>query len=302
MSIVTAVSPQEFAINLATYDVDPLVTAFLAGNVVVSPTSIVITTATIETITFTGNFTFTGNDSIPTDGVVTGYRDRTLEITNLNITYNEVVDAIEEAGANENNFLGFIFDQADTITGSLLADTLFGYAGNDIITGDAGNDEIAGATGIDILRGGQGRDTLRGGQGRDTINGGQGADSIVGGIGGDLLTGGLGLDILTGGDGPDTFVLIGPNTGLDTILDFAPAEDIIQVVASAFGGGLVAGPLPPGRFVTGTAAGDAGDRFIYNPTTGALLFDVDGTGATAAIQVARLSNQPALTASNIVVV
>lgn len=36
--------------------------------------------------------------------------------------------------------------------------------------------------------------------------------------------------------------------------------------------------------VTGAAAQDADDRIIYNSATGAVPFDVDGRGATAAVQ------------------
>jgi len=56
--------------------------------------------------------------------------------------------------------------------------------------------------------------------------------------------------------------------------------------------GLAPGALAAGAFETGTAASDAGDRIIYNPTTGALMFDSDGTGAAAAILFATLDNHP----------
>ena len=39
-----------------------------------------------------------------------------------------------------------------------------------------------------------------------------------------------------------------------------------------------------------TAAHDATDRLIYNTTTGALYYDADGTGVTAAVQVALLGS------------
>ena len=42
----------------------------------------------------------------------------------------------------------------------------------------------------------------------------------------------------------------------------------------------------------------AGHRIVYNTTNGALFFDVDGNGATAAVQFATLTGAPALTAAD----
>jgi len=62
------------------------------------------------------------------------------------------------------------------------------------------------------------------------------------------------------------------------------------------------GALAAGAFVVGTAAQDADDRIVYNPTTGALFFDADGNGAGAAVQFAVLSGAPALAASDFTVI
>ena len=86
-----------------------------------------------------------------------------------------------------------------------------------------------------------------------------------------------------------------PTQGIDRITDFTPNQDIFQVSAAGFGGGLIAGAsLPVDQFVIGSAAGDANDRFIFDGTTGDLWFDMDGTGATSPVQIATLSNLPAL--------
>jgi Ca2+-binding RTX toxin-like protein len=72
------------------------------------------------------------------------------------------------------------------------------------------------------------------------------------------------------------------------------------VSASGFGGGLVAGDLiSSAQFILGTAATNASQRFIYNSTSGALLFDSDGNGSIAAIQFATLSPNLALTFEDI---
>ena len=48
-----------------------------------------------------------------------------------------------------------------------------------------------------------------------------------------------------------------------------------------------------------SASHDATDRVIYNQTTGALYYDADGTGSTAAVQIAQLTAGTILTASDV---
>ncbi|MGB8815960.1 MAG: calcium-binding protein, partial [Minisyncoccia bacterium] len=94
--------------------------------------------------------------------------------------------------------------------------------------------------------------------------------------------------------------------GIDTISDFTLADnDVINVSATGFLGGLVVGTLLATQFRSGagvTSANNATQRFIYNTTDGALRFDVDGNGATAAIQIATLSNLASIANTNIVVI
>ena len=62
------------------------------------------------------------------------------------------------------------------------------------------------------------------------------------------------------------------------------------------------GALPAGAFLVGVAAQDADDRILYDPTSGALSFDADGSGAGAAVQFAALSSGLGLTASDFLVI
>lgn len=144
--------------------------------------------------------------------------------------------------------------------------------------------------------------SLDGGSGNDTLIGGGGIDTLIGGTGNDSIAGGAGADRLTGNAGKDRFVFKSKAEGRDTITDFAVVDDTIDVSKAGFGGGLTAGAaITAAQFRLGTRAGDASDRFIYNRTTGALLFDSDGTGAIASIQFAQLSTGLALTNNDIFV-
>jgi serralysin len=83
---------------------------------------------------------------------------------------------------------------------------------------------------------------------------------------------------------------------VDVITDFNVADDTIRLDDDIFSSGLTPGNSVAGsQFVIGAAALDAGDRIIYNDATGAVLYDSDGTGATAAIQFATLGTGLALT-------
>jgi Ca2+-binding RTX toxin-like protein len=127
-----------------------------------------------------------------------------------------------------------------------------------------------------------------------------GKDVILGTNLGDILSGGLGNDTLTGSDGGDSFLFNATNEGIDTITDFSVGSDYLLIKGSAFGGGLVSGDtITSAQFIIGTAATNASQRFIYNATNGALFFDVDGNGATSAIQFATLSPKLGLTFEDI---
>lgn len=104
----------------------------------------------------------------------------------------------------------------------------------------------------------------------------------------------------TGGAGVDSFgsYYVG---GL-AITDFSAADETISVSASNLGGGLTTGaPITAAQFHIGSVAADKSDRFIYNSNTGALFFDVDGTGAEQQSLFATLSAGLAITNTNIVV-
>ncbi|HEU0223373.1 MAG TPA: M10 family metallopeptidase, partial [Paracoccaceae bacterium] len=103
-----------------------------------------------------------------------------------------------------------------------------GGTGNDIMIGNGAANNLAAGAGDDRLIGSGGSDLLRGGAGRDEIYGGAGDDRIYGGTGGDLLRGGEGADIFRYRSLADTLV---EANGRDTIMDFAPGLDRIDLAA-----------------------------------------------------------------------
>jgi serralysin len=111
--------------------------------------------------------------------------------------------------------------------------------------------------------------------------------------GNNTVNGGHGNDELTGLGGMDWFLFDTPLDAMfnvDRITDFNVTNDTIRLDATIFSSSLTPDNSVAGsQFVIGTAALDAGDRIIYNNATGVVLYDSDGTGATAAIQFAQLS-------------
>ena len=147
-------------------------------------------------------------------------------------------------------------------------------------------------------------DVIRGNAQANQLLGQGGADVLDGAAGADLIRGGLGLDTLTGGLGNDIFRFQTLAECGDVITDFlnvAGDNDKFQIVASAFGGGLVAGALAATQFQSraDNVAQDADDRFIFRTTDRTLWFDADGNGAGAAALVADLQAGATLTAADI---
>ncbi|HEU4968262.1 calcium-binding protein [Sphingomonas sp.] len=120
---------------------------------------------------------------------------------------------------------------------------------------------------------------------------GNGLDNrIIAGAGNDVLNGGPGSDVITGGSGKDIFAFNAElgTANIDRITDLQVGIDEIRLDDFVFSA-LAPGKLEAGAFVSGFAAGDADDRIIYNPNTGALSYDADGAGGQSAIKFAEVS-------------
>ncbi len=243
-----------------------------------------------------GDFNNDGN----TDLVTANWADKTVSVLlNANettqaapqtvtatIIINEPLNLYGDAGGAKADVL-IGTTGADKLRGLMLADKLLGDAGNDSLWGGLGNDSLSGEAGDDVLYGEQGDDLLKGGNGND------------------MLIGSAGNDTLTGGAGRDIFKFDAAlKANSDQITDFNVVNDNIQLDHRIFTQLAKTGTLADSAsaFHIGTKAVDAYDRIIYDKTTGALMYDDDGTGSHAAVQIATLGVKLALTAADFLIV
>lgn len=220
------------------------------------------------------------------------------------------------------------------IYGGNVNDALFGLDGDDLLRGGGGGDKLDGGMGsdwadystsrsrviadlqnpganageakgdtyvsIENLRGTGSNDKLSGDAGANRLEGSGSADSLSGRDGNDALAGGSGKDTLTGGAGADRFEFASRvAVDADSVTDFISREDRIVLESDVFG--LKVGALGRALFVDGTAAKDAGDRVIYDHTTGQLFFDPDGTGSEVQVLIATFAGNPAIVVGDILV-
>jgi serralysin len=130
-----------------------------------------------------------------------------------------------------------------------------------------------------------------GGSGSDRIVGNVAKNTLKGGFGNDTLYGMHGNDILWGGPGADAFVFNTTpksRTNIDRLPDFAHLVDKINLTQSIYTA-LAKGPLASTAFYVGNTAHTLADRIIYDPTSGGLIYDRDGTGLAAPIKFAAVN-------------
>jgi Ca2+-binding RTX toxin-like protein len=146
---------------------------------------------------------------------------------------------------------------------------------------------ITGTSAADSLVAGVGDDSLSGGAGNDTLSGGAGNDTLAGGTGDDSLIGGLGNDWFRFDTAPT------PTGGIDTIADFVTGTDKIVLSAAVFTKFTSGGALTSANLVVGTGATAkptlATNYLIFDKATGALSYDVDGSGVGLAVQIAKVT-------------
>jgi Ca2+-binding RTX toxin-like protein len=253
-----------------------------------------------RTISFTVNDgTADSNTDTATVSVLLGVDPNNFDDFDVNggllvtSTYNGGSDVINGDGGN--NIL---------VGSNGIDDHINAQGGNDTVYGRSGNDTLNGDLGDDTIYGGSGNDTISGNGGNDTLYGGSGNDTIVGGGDNDLIIGGYGADTLTGSGGSNTYQYLSLSDAGDTITDFDPVHDTIQFDNASFTAIGADGTLAAVAFdVVGAGPAATGDtRIIYDPGTGALYYDSDGTGAATAVQVASMGTGLSLTNADFVII
>jgi Ca2+-binding RTX toxin-like protein len=194
----------------------------------------------------------------------------------------------------------------DCINGKAGDDTMYGLGEDDVYTVQNSGDVV-------IEGAGEGTDTIKSAvtytlpiyveklrlTGAANINGtGNGlANVITGNTGSNLLNGGPGNDTLRGYAGQDRFLFkttLGSGN-IDKITDFTPADDTIRLENAVFTALGTTGTLASAAFKVGTAASTAAHRIIYDPATGGIFYDPDGSGAAPKVGFATLTTKPTLT-------
>lgn len=88
-----------------------------------------------------------------------------------------------------------------------------------------------------------------------SVNGTTGRDALTGSSGRDCIVGREGGDILTGGGGPDLFTYVSMRDAGDTVTDFAPAQDVVDLSTVLRGLGFAGGNALTAGWVRVIASG-----------------------------------------------
>jgi hypothetical protein len=152
-----------------------------------------------------------------------------------------------------------------------------------VTVADGANVPLTGTNGANVLKGNAAINTLKGQGGNDTIYGLAGNDKLY------------------GGSGKDVFVFdTRPNksTNVDKLYDFKSKDDSIwldNAIFTKLGRGTDTGvKFKSDMFVEGMRAKDREDRIVYDKKTGSLYYDKDGTGGSAQVKIATLTNKTKL--------
>lgn len=210
-------------------------------------------------------------------------------------------DHIEHVDGSDQRYNLLYGKGGDDVLGSIYPGDveMYGGAGRDylsvsipgsaIIYGGAGKDQIVVLAEASRVEGGGGNDRILVSAGVDVVRGGKGRDYIDAGAFGVRSEGGLavvtgGVDQVYGGKGADVFVCrpepahyTVPEHGFNHIMDFQPGKDRLKF--ADLGLTLFDDPRDDEGFVVnGTEATAAIPTFIYDPESGDVFYDEDGTG------------------------
>jgi len=201
----------------------------------------------------------------------------------------------------------------NSLDGRVGADTMGGRGGDDVYFVDNVADRVVELVdgGIDTVRSTVSHTlpenvenlVLTGTAATNGTGNGQ-ANRIAGNAANNVLNGGAGNDTLTGGGGQDRFVFktaLNQSTNVDRVQDFVPIDDQIRLDHRIFTAFPSTGMLSTSMFRSGSAATTSAQRIVYNPASGLVFYDADGSGPIVAIRFARLATGLTLTNKNFVV-
>ncbi|SDK17604.1 hypothetical protein SAMN05216338_11038, partial [Bradyrhizobium sp. Rc2d] len=248
-------------------------------------------TALIDADALTGITNLSGNSS-GNNKFVTA--DATLDLSGKSVSAVTI---------ESSNVTGTTF----TVSNSTSAFQVLGGSGSDTIQTSnfaftaTQRDAIFNGSSIELIHDTSG---FYGDETANTITGTAAADNIQGGGGADRITGAAGLDSLSGGAGGDTFVFNFPSEGMDTISDFVPLSDSLEISAAGFGSGLVAGSsatlITASDVSLASHAGSIG-YFIFvdqGTNAGTVYWDATGGSGTDAIALVKLQGVASLASSD----
>ncbi len=226
-----------------------------------------------------GNDTLDGGSGV--DTLIGGLGDDTYVVENASDVITENPGTLAGTKDHVNSYLISYTLPANVENLTLKLPPL---GANNNGTGNGLANIITGNALINILNGAAGNDRLLGKGGKDTLTGGAGADKFI-------------FDTATG------------TNNIDTITDFVTNTDKILLdddIFTALGiTGTAAGvALTAGKFHAGASALDTLDRIIYNPATGALFYDANGSVSGQNVQIALIgtSTHPTLSAADFQVI
>ena len=136
------------------------------------------------------------------------------------------------------------------------------------------------------------------------------SDRLTGNDEANILFGNGGADTLSGGQGADSFVYESFDSEIDTITDFGLGDRLV-ISASGFDDDLIIDSSlteidsTAGVWFSSTTNScsiGTSPSFFYETETGILSFDLDGTGASAAVEIAVLPNMPTFSSEQFAIV
>jgi Ca2+-binding RTX toxin-like protein/subtilisin-like proprotein convertase family protein len=241
--------------------------------------------------------------------------------------FNEGIDTVRASSSFtlSSNVENLILEEGGDYTagGNSLSNHIWGNAGNNILAGGLGIDTLEGGLGNDIYVLSDSLDTIIDTGGTDTVRSslditlkagmenaelvgigdtvaiGNGTKNLlVGNMGDNILEGMGGVDTLTGGEGSDQIIISynGAGTAPDRITDFTPGRDLLVIDLASLGispealGLLSSGTVASDSFVRGAGARalDLNDYFLLDTAQELLLFDLDGSGPAAPMELVQL--------------